>query len=491
MTRLSLRLRLILAGAVAVGLALTLAAFGLGALFATHVERRAVAELTVTLDQVMAGLGRDAAGDLTLATPPADPRFALPYGGLYWQIETPNGLLRSRSLWDRDLALPQDVLSDGEIHVHRLTGPNGQALLVLERAVRLPRSLGQTTVRAAVALDRAELNAARRAFLTDLAPYLGVLAAVLIGAGAAQVAIGLRPLVRLGRRVTDLRRGAADRMGEDWPREVRPLAAEIDALLTARAADVDRARTRAGDLAHGLKTPLQALLGVAERLRRRQEEAAAADIDTVVRTMQRHVDRELIRARTLQRSRLGGDRARSDLQRTLQRVLAVLTRMPEGAALAWHVAPETAATVALDDADLAEALGALLENAARHARSRVSVDALAEGAILHVAIRDDGPGIPAADRDRLLARGARLDEAGPGTGLGLAIASEIVEAAGGSLTLGDAAPGLAVHLTLPLAPDRQTGSSGAGKASSGAAGDRGTASTAATSGTSLPPTAAS
>ena len=136
---LSLRLRLVLAGAVAVVVAPGLAAAGHSALFPTHVERRAMAELSVQLDQLLAGLARGA-NELTLATPPADSRFARPYGGLYWQIEAEDQLLPSRSLWDTTLAPPPQAMADGQAHAHRLAGP--EAVLKLERSVALPARLG-------------------------------------------------------------------------------------------------------------------------------------------------------------------------------------------------------------------------------------------------------------------------------------------------------------------------------------------------------------
>lgn len=263
---MSLRLRLALAGALAILLALGLAALGLAQLFGAHVERRATAEMSVQLDQVIAGLDRGPDG-LDLARPPADPRFSVPYSGLYWQIEEAGSLRRSRSLWDTALDLPDDSLGDGAVHVHRLAGPDGADLLVLERSITLPSRLGGGPVRAAVAMEASELVAARRAFMADLAPYLALLALALSAAGWVQLSIGLSPLRSLGARISALREGRAERMGGHWPVELRPVATEIDDLLAAREAETDRARTRAADLAHGLKTPLQALMGEADRLR--------------------------------------------------------------------------------------------------------------------------------------------------------------------------------------------------------------------------------
>lgn len=444
MTRVSLRLRLMVAGAVAVTAALGLAAAGLAALFSTHVERRAAAELTVQLDQVLASLVRE--GDvLALAVPPADPRFEKPYGGLYWQIESSGRLLRSRSLWDYVLPLPSDALARGETHAHELAGPAGETLLALERSVTLPARLGNVAARAVVAVDKAGLDAAKRAFLVDMAPYLLLLGTALVAAGWLQITVGLRPLRDLGARVAALRAGHATRLENGFPKEVQPLASELDGLLAAREADIERARARAGDLAHGLKTPLQALLGEAGRLRARGLAEVAGGIEEIARTMQRHVDRELARARLAGRARHAG----SDLAGVARRIVAVLRRTPEGARLAWQVAVADGLRAAIDPADLSEALGALAENAARHARGLVRLEAARLADRLELTVRDDGPGIPPDRLVEMTARGTRLDAGG--TGLGLAIAREIAEAAGGGLVLENGHPGLAARLVLPAA----------------------------------------
>lgn len=445
MTALSLRWRLLAAGAAAVMLALGLAAAGLVQLFATHVERRAVAELSVQLDQVLGGLERQNE-DLVLARPPADPRFAQPYGGLYWQVATEDRLLRSRSLWDHDLVLPKDTMRDGGAHVHKIAGPQASELLALERTVALPERLGGGNARAVVAVDSAGLVEARRAFVTDMVPYLGLLLLALIGAQWAQVSVGLSPLGRLGTRVSALRRDRAARMGAAWPREVQPLASELDGLLAEREADVENARGRAGDLAHGLKTPLQALLGEAGRLRARGDATAAAGIEEVAGAMRAHVERELARARTAARARA----ARADAGTVIDRVVRVLRRTPDGERLDWRLDLQEDLTLAIDEADLAEALGALAENAARYAKARVKVTAGAEGeATARISIVDDGPGLPPERLSSMMTRGPRADESGMGSGLGLSIAAEIVRAAGGDITLSNDHPGLTACVTLP------------------------------------------
>lgn len=444
----SLRLRLVLAGGAAVLASLAIAAVGLSILFERHVERRAVAELSADLDQLAAGLERGEDGVLAVVAPPADQRYSQPLSGRYWEVVTEDGVLTSRSLWDTPLALPGEAAPFGAVWRYHVSGPEGEALLAVERRIFLAPRDGGTSVRAVVALDRAELRVASRDFLRDLAPYLGLLAAALIAAGWAQVAVGLKPLKAVGARVAAVRSGAATRLGADFPDEVRPLAAEVDELIAAREADIAGARARASDLAHGLKTPLQALYGEAGRLSARGEDEAAEGIEEIVTAMRRHVDRELSRARIA----AAGWAASCDVAAVAGRVLAVLRKTPGGGRVAWRSTIPEGTMARIDAGDLTEAIGAVLENAGQHARGEVVVSAARQGAMLAIRVRDDGPGVDESRLAEMTVRGTRLDAKGPGSGLGLAIASEICEAAGGSLALGNASPGLEVTLSLRAAP---------------------------------------
>ena len=215
----SLRLRLLAAGAASIILALAIAGFGLLLLFERHVERRMAAELGSHLNQLVSGLARTADGTLDVGAPPAEPRFIQPLSGLYWQIaeEGTDTVLRSRSLWDATLTLPPDVPAAGEVHQHTIPGPGGASLLAVERRIALPASLGGGTIRAAVALDRAEVHAAGLAFASDLVPSLALLAAVLIAAAWVQVGVGLRPLDAVRRRLAQVRSGEAARLGAAFP----------------------------------------------------------------------------------------------------------------------------------------------------------------------------------------------------------------------------------------------------------------------------------
>ncbi|TNC48582.1 HAMP domain-containing histidine kinase [Rubellimicrobium rubrum] len=444
MRRGSIRLRLLLAGAVGVTLALLLAIWGLLLLFDRQVERVALSDLNDRLEHLATAVELGSDGQPLLPDPPRDPLYQRPYSGHYWQIGMGEADLRSRSLWDAELPVPD--LAPGGTWTGSLSGPQGEPLLVLARALRLETATGETPLRIAVAIDRAELDQIRADFRHDLLPYAALLGLGLVVAGAAQVAVGLRPLSTLGARVAALNAGA-QRIGADVPAEVRPLAEEIDVLLSAREAELERARARAGDLAHGLKTPLQALLGEAARLRGNGSSDAADGIEEIAWTMRAHVDRELARART---AAPRAD-AMSDPVAVAEAVASVLRRTPRAMQVAVSVTGPRGLAVRLDRADLTEALGALAENALRHARATVEIACHRRNDRVVLCVRDDGPGVAPDRLDQLPDRGLRLDQQGEGTGLGLAIAAEIAASAGGSLTLCNLDQGFEAEMVLPVA----------------------------------------
>ena len=458
--RHSLRLRLLAATVLALLLALGAAGVLLARLFDEQVTRQFAQALTAQLDQLTARLAVDAQGRPQIDTATlSDPRWTRPYSGLYWQVDrvdgaaVQHGVLRSRSLWDAVLALPEDALADGELHRHALPGPDGARLLAVERTVALEGAAGSRPWRLVVAADLAETEAARQRFNGLLALSLGALGLLLALAAWAQVAVGLAPLRALQRGLVALHEGRIARLDGTVPAEVQPLVDGFNRVLDRNDEVVARARTQAGNLAHAIKTPLAALAQAAEAARRPGADAAAlaAQVDEQVAQARRQVDWQLQRARAAAAQGRPGLRApvaeaAEGLLRVMRRVHAErgLRLQADGMAPGLHVAGEVQ--------DLHEMLGNLVDNACKWARHEVRIGAEAEGGQVCLVVDDDGPGIDAAQRDAALARGTRLDESVPGSGLGLAIVQELARLYGGGLRL-EPSPlgGLRAVLRLPAA----------------------------------------
>lgn len=123
------------------------------------------------------------------------------------------------------------------------------------------------------------------------------------------------------------------------------------------------------------------------------------------------------------------------------RIVAVLRATPAGRELAIADEVPDGLALPMPEAAALETLGALIENAVRHASTRVTIHAGDDQGRCWITIADDGAGIPEDLRQAALERGARLDERSGSHGLGLSIAQELVKASGGSLALDAAAGG--------------------------------------------------
>ena len=445
----SLRFRLLLGTLFWIVASILAAGWGLGNLFRQHVESQFHAQLRTHLDQLTAQVTLDDAGRPVLATSLSDPRFNRPLGGLYWQIDRLAGtdlpasaaVLRSRSLWDQVLRVPADTPVTGDVHQHRIAGPDGAMLGMVERSV----AINAQRLRLIVAADEALMLEPAARFNEELWLALGILGLGLALAALVQVFVGLAPLRKLRDALGRVRSGAMRRMEGDFPAEIMPLVEEFNTVLAQNAEVVERARTQAGNLAHALKTPLSVLANAAAG----KDDALARLVATQVEGARKQVDYHLARAQAAAAARLPG--ARAVLGPVVDGLVRAMQRIHAGRNLDWVVRPMPATLVFRgEEQDLQEMLGNLLDHACKWAASRVEVGAGIEQDRLVIHVDDDGKGIAAAQRQATLRRGVRADEQVPGSGLGLAIVDDLARMYGGGIVLADSPlGGLRTILTLP------------------------------------------
>ncbi|HJU43129.1 MAG TPA: ATP-binding protein, partial [Vicinamibacterales bacterium] len=244
--------------------------------------------------------------------------------------------------------------------------------------------------------------------------------------------------------------GRQNRLDGDYPSEVQPLVSELNELLSDREQRVSRALTKAGDLAHGLKTPLTILNQHAERAEAAGQTELAAAITQQVERMRRQVDYHLAQARA---SASGGNpSARSHLLTSADALARTMMTLHAERAVNVEVHVSHDHFTRVQREELEEMLGNLVDNACKWARSRVEVRSRKDDGLIELTVDDDGPGLDPSLRDKVLQRGVRADEAAPGSGLGLAIVADLVELYGGSVALGSSSlGGLRATLRLPAA----------------------------------------
>ena len=292
------------------------------------------------------------------------------------------------------------------------------------------------------------------AFNRNLYLALGLFGAGSLALNALVILLGLRPLDRVRVSLARIRNGEAERLAEDLPREIQPLAYEVNALIESNKRVMERARMQVGNLAHSLKTPIAVLLNDAEQMKAPHGGLVKSQAEIMRGQVQSYLNRARIAA---QRESI---LARTEAEPVLERLLRVMRKLNPEKAFSLAVRPR-GLRLAMEAQDLEETIGNLVENASRFAKRDVRVVAVpappgikgvdeSRKAWALITIEDDGPGLEPEQIQEAMKRGRRLDESRPGTGLGLSIVSEIVSEYQGNFSLSRAdSGGLRAELVLP------------------------------------------
>lgn len=456
------RLTLLATAVLAVGLAA-----GSALLFGT-LQRTQIA----TVDAGALGAARDVATLANAGLLP-DPVPAGGIGSAFIQVVDAGGRVRAASA-NADHLVPL-LRADERARVAR-----GERLVVPGERAGLDDPMRVVAVNAGPSADRQVVVVA--VSLRDVRHGLAALrVALLVGEPVLLVLLALSSWFVVGltlRPVDALRSGAEEISGTGGSRrlpvprsrdEVHRLAVTLNDMLGRLEAASDRQRRFVSDAAHELRSPLASIRTQVEVARRLGdfEDTAEGVLDDIER-LSRLVDDMLLLARL--------DEAAGSVRRRVPVDLVALARdlvaRYEGSRVPVVLVEDTPVVSTVGDPDgLRRALANLVDNAVRHAVSRVTVrvatlaatpdacDArdVPEGrsGCAELSVSDDGPGIPANQRTRVFDRFTRLDDArsrdSGGAGLGLPIVRDLVRAHNGSVALEDAQPGLRAVIRLPLA----------------------------------------
>jgi two-component system sensor histidine kinase PhoQ len=393
---------------------------------------------------LMAAAEVDPGGRLSLPRPPAEPRLELPGSGLYAVIVDAGGtpVWRSRSALGADLPAGTP-LAAGIQRFEEIAADDGTPLFAQRFGVRWTTAGGSYPFTFSVLEDLRPFEQQLGLYRRSLFGWLGAMAVLLLGALLLALRWGLRPLRRVAQELGRLEHGQQQLLSGDQPLELRGLTENLNALLARERAQQQRYRDALADLAHSLKTPL-ALMRAALR---GGDAAVAPALEEQIERMDRVVGYHLQRAATSGRRALVPPQP---LRPLVERLAGALAKVHAGKAVAFALELGPDLRSRIDEGDLTELLGNVLDNAFKWCRRRVRVRGERETAGLVLHVDDDGPGIAAADAQQVLERGVRADESVPGHGIGLAVVRDILSAYGGSIAIGASELGGArVTLVLP------------------------------------------
>jgi signal transduction histidine kinase len=437
--------RLVLAGALASLVAIMIAAVLIGLILKRfivgQIDQRIDTEIARVADQLAQ---TDAlAGRLEITeAPPYDRRGS----GWYWRVTGEGVDLKSASLGEGTFEIPPPPPDWRRLLFGDRPRPSGDPDGRLHLRSVTATFAGRAVTIAATA-PRSAITGPLRDALLPLAGSLAVLGAALVLASFGQVRLGLRPLRRLEAAVARVRKGQAGSIDDAQPLELRPLVEELNRLIVESGQNLIRARRQVANLAHGLKTPLATLSLELQQDR----DVGRGELLQLVDAMDRRLRHHLNRARAAETRGVPSLTALAPCLRDLGEVLG---KLYADRRLDIVISCPDDLRLAVDQQDLNELLGTILDNACKWARRSVRVVAAAEGRSARIAIDDDGPGVPADKIAQVLLPGRRADETVPGDGFGLAIARELAELYGGSIDLTPSGElgGLHVAVQLPAPP---------------------------------------
>jgi signal transduction histidine kinase len=446
----SLRTRLIMAAAIWVTLGCLTSFLVMSLIFRQQTKLEYKDEVLVHVEELfrLTQIGEN--GELSLASRFSDPRYDQPKSGFYWQATVGQGLpLRSASLGDAQIDWPvHSHPPEQPVELHVAMGPTGP-IMFAEKAIG-SGTPDNPVVQFLVATDLRHIDAVVAGFDRRAAGALALFAVSLIVSAAILVWYALSPLKRLRTSLSEVKTGNKPFLEDRFPSEVQPVVTELNDLIDSMGNLLLRARTQAGNLAHGLKGPLTIIADEAHELTegRLSAESSAAILEQT-RLMQRHIDHHVARARAVAGVKKPG--LKSSVPIIVDEIADAVSRLYPQALIDTSEASNVDLTVAVDRMDMYEIVGNVMDNACKFGGGRVTVTAReVDESFVEIAIDDDGPGLPAEAWEEVLAIGVRWDERTPGSGLGLAIVDELAVLYGGTVTLGQSdLGGLRVTVKLP------------------------------------------
>lgn len=454
--RYSLQRRFVLVFSLMLALFLGLTGMVLDRAFRDSVEAGVAEQLRVQL-YVLLGAVEVVEDRFRLSGDIREPRFAQLNSGLYGRVTSRGDeLLRTASALDR--AFPADAVpGDLERGQFRFETQEmaGQSYFAMHYAVRWEDR--EAPLVFSVYESTATFLAEVSSFRASLWGWLGGVAALLLAAQLAVLRWGLAPLRDLAAEIGEIGKGEREALKGNYPQELDAVTTGFNRLMRAERKQQARYRATLGDLAHSLKTPLAVVQSTIGEIR--EARASGGDREQALEAVEEQVERmnQIVRYQ-LQRAVRGEPGSallsrRVDVGDVLSRIARALEKVYAEDGVRLEIDADDGLVFSGDERDLMEALGNVMDNACKYGNGRVRVVAArspAPGHPLHITVDDDGGGIPATDRERVLGRGARLDTLPRGQGIGLAVVADIVSSYGGQIDMGDSELGGArIELVFP------------------------------------------
>ncbi|MDB5900517.1 MAG: periplasmic sensor signal transduction histidine kinase [Ramlibacter sp.] len=422
----SIRARLLLGAALVLLAFIAAAGYVVQRAHSDSVRAAHFARLQGTVYLLLAGAELDDKGALVMPGELAEPRLALPGSGLYaaiYNVNRKETWLSSSTLGvDPPLNRAQPV---GE-WTYAAMESGGREYLVASYGVRWTGRSGAAPLVLSVLEDKSQFDREVAIFTRTLWTWLGGAGVLLLLAQSLLLHWALAPLRGVAQEIQRIEDGRQARIEGNYPTEITGLTENLNTLIEQERVRQTRYKEALSFLAHSLKTPLAVLRGALS-----DPAQLPAAVQQQVKRMDDIVQHQLGRA-------AAGGAARFAPQilvaPVLERIRDALGKVYAEKGLSIVLECRADLMWRIDEGDLFEMMGNLMDNAAKWARQRVQVSVTRERAALRICVDDDGPGF--SDTEKVLRLHVRADERVPGHGVGLAVVNDLVASHHGALTLG-------------------------------------------------------
>ncbi|MBL7003107.1 MAG: GHKL domain-containing protein [Gammaproteobacteria bacterium] len=367
--------------------------------------------------------------------------FEQPFSGHYFAVSTGAEIINSRSLWDFQLRIPAVKL--GEQKSAQQAGPDGQELMVVSSTYLKKGQL--------LAISMAEDLTPLTDSISRIQNWFILIAfSILVALLIIQRLIlkhSLKVLHNTHQEIKQLEMGAISKLSLDAaPSELKPLIEEVNYLLVIMQKRLTRSRNALSDLAHAIKKPLTVMQLVVDK------DVETKETKQVLLKQTESVYQ--ISDRILKKARLAGQGfsgALFSFEDDLPVLLETLKMIHAARNIQLKVESQYDNLCPVDNEDMLELLGNLLDNAYKWATSNIILSIQMTDK-LSVIVEDDGSGVDIDKLSNLSSRGLRLDENVDGHGFGLSIVSDIVDDYKGDLSFSKSTllEGLKVSIYIPV-----------------------------------------
>jgi two-component system sensor histidine kinase PhoQ len=401
--------------------------------FTSSVEAGAQEQLRLVVYGLM-GIAEESGDQLVFPELLPEPRLSQPESGLYAAVQNADGQV----IWS------SPSLQTSEIDLLAFSQEDVPGTFLFEQHGK------QFDLKYSVIWEAANESLFSFRVMTDSLPFraeikefrrnltIGLVAATVLFVFGQFVAVGwgLRPIRLMENQVRELEAGTRKRLGVDFPPELQGLAANLDRFVEHEENNRTRYRVAMEDLAHSLKTPLAVVGNELQGKGSANHEL----IQEQLNQMQNTVRYQLSRASSAKSSLITG---KVELSGIITRMVSAISKAYANKHTDVEVEIDSALGVRVNESDLMEILGNLIENAFKYGKSRIRIqgqllnqqNSTGEPAQVMLSIEDDGPGIKPAMREAVLTRGTRADTVTAGQGIGLSVVVDLLAIYGGSLDI--------------------------------------------------------